>query len=234
MEDLVPRRRARRARRRPRTIRRRPSAPRAAAAARAGSTSCVLGEVVGFVRHLAAGRRDELAHDARRCLLLGTVSCSSAPCTCSRTTARAPPIARKVESRSSLEPNARSLSQSRSRTSWRYGASTSGLGGGLVEHRLDERVFGRERLPAELAVALPRGPRIAARPSSRSRRSRRRRFVNTSGIRPVNSSSSASASSRIASRTFTREPGPSQQLGQRRAQRPVETVVEDVLLELVE
>ena len=95
------------------------------------------------------------------------------------------------------EPAARSSSQSRCITSWRYGASIRAPPCAVLDAAeaadagsicpvptssdpVDERRFDVDRLARELREALD-GRRIAARAASRSRRSRRRVFAKRSG-----------------------------------------------------
>ena len=109
----------------------------------------------------------------------------------------------------------------------------AGVGRRLVEHRLDERLLGRELLTGQLAVAGERAenrglPCLAVEP------------VEAQQVREELGDPSGELVELREGVVAQREqdvdaqPGPAQQLGQGLAQRPFETVVEDVLLEVVE
>ena len=109
----------------------------------------------------------------------------------------------------------------------------AGVGRRLVEHRLDERVLGRERLPRQLAVAGERAedrglPRFPVEPVEAQQV--REQLGDPAG-------ELVELRERVVAQReqdVDAQAGPAQQLRQRRAQRPFETVVEDVLLEVVE
>ena len=109
----------------------------------------------------------------------------------------------------------------------------AGVGRRLVEHRLDERVLRRERLPAELAVAGERAedrgaPGLAVEPVEPQQV--REQLGNPAG-------ELVELGQRVVAQReqdVDAQAGPAQELRQRRAQRPFEAVVEDVLLEVVE
>ena len=101
-----------------------------------------------------------------------------APSRCSSTMCCAPPSVSSVARRRTSEPAARSSSQIRCITSWRYGASIvppgrlrsldgahpserrlDPSGAHLVEHRLDELGLERDGLAGQLVVALAPGRR---------------------------------------------------------------------------
>ena len=126
----------------------------------------VLGEVGRLVRELAPEGVTSwrTTRAAASCSASGMRS--SAPCTCSRTTARAPPISRRVASRSSREPALALPLPEPLEDELKVRRLDAGVGPDLVEHRLDERVLRRERLARQLAVALERaedrGPSLVA------------------------------------------------------------------------
>src|SRR5262249_28505558 len=107
------------------------------------------------------------------------------------------------------------------------------IGRCFVEHRLDERLLRRELLSGELAVAAERPedrrpPRPAVEPVE-AEQVREQLWDPAGELVELGQGV-------VSQREQDVDPQPRspQQLGQRRTQRPFETVVEDVLLEVVE
>ena len=186
------------------------------------------------MRDLPPRRRDELAHDPRSRVLLrerqgversADMLADDGARAADRAERRETQLARPLLPLALPEPFEHELEVRR---------LDAGLRRRLVEHRLDERILGRERLPDQLAVARERAEdRRRGPPRGRAGRAAAgSRTARGSGRRT--SSSSARASSRSASRTLTRRPGRRRSSGSAVAQWPFDAVVEDVLLELVE
>ena len=230
VEDLVARRRARR----PVDAAHDPLARRAS---RAAGASCVrldvrvLGEV-GSARARACGPDGVTSWRTTR----AAASCSAAaarralPGRARATTARAPPIAGSVASRSSREPDSRSRSHSRSSTSWRYGASIA-LGRRPLRPPVDRPATSSSTAstsassavnasPAQLAVALERAEDrgaagVAVEPVEADEV--REQLGDPAG-------ELVELGQRVVperEQDVHAQPGPAQQLGQRRAERPV-------------
>ena len=182
------------------------------------------------------------------------VNASSARSRCSSTILPAPPSRSSVASRRTREPSARSTSQSRCITSWRYGVSIRADSCCFTAPRpLEPGTSSPERTPSSTASTSPAsiarpsspgtsspkrstGPTIARRPASRSSRSSRSEFANRPGMRALNASSRASASSRMPIRTCTASSG-RPTISASTSSKPraaLRGVVEEVLLELVE
>ena len=215
-------------------------------------TTRELRQVGRLVGDLRPRRSDEVIEELRRDLALHL---ASAPRSHARGDRRPPAPRRQARSsvaaRSVDEPCARSTSQSRCITSCRYGASipdarplplstARAARAELDPCRCRRRRARRRRARPRSSRSRPRarlhrssGLTIAARPASRSRRSRRRTFANRFGIAAFSRSSVASVSSRSESSTLTRS-GPSTSRRERGVEAVALGVIREVLLRLVE
>ena len=216
----------------PRTIRSRPS--RLEQTSQLGVFDVgVLGEIGGLVRDLAPRRRDELAHDPRRRLLLGDrqplertshVLADDCARTADRAQRREPQLARAGLPLALPQTLQHELE---------VGRLDAGIGRRLVEHRLDERVLGRELLAGQLAVAGERAEdgglsRFPVEPVEAQQV--REELGNPAGeLVELREGVVAQREQDVDAQA-----GAAQELWQRRTQWPFETVVEDVLLEVVE
>ena len=163
----------------------------------------------------------------------GSVRRSSAPWTCSRTTARAPPIAlKRGQPQRTGADRALSLPQPLEHE-LEVRRLDARLGRRLVQHRLDEGVLRREVLSAQLAVAGKRAEdrRAAGLPVEPVEAEQVPEQLGDPAGELVELGQGVVPHGQ---QDVDPQPGPAQQLRQRVAQRPLDAVVEHVLLELVE
>ena len=136
----------------PRTIRSRPSVSSRCRSSD-GLHVGVLGEIGRLVRDLSPGRRDELADDSRSRLLLRERQPLERPLdVLADDGARAADLAERREPKLARARLPLALPETLE-DELEVRSLDAGVGRRLVEHRLDERVLGRELLAAQLAVA---------------------------------------------------------------------------------
>ncbi len=193
----------------------------------------VLGEIGRLVRDLSPRRRHELPNDARRRLLLGKrqsiersldVLPDDRTCSADR--------AQRLEAQLPRPRLPFALPQALEHE-LEVRRLDPGLGRGLVEHRLDECVLGRERLARQLAEAGERAEdrRTPCVPVEQVEAQQVREQLGNAAGEVVELGQGVVPH---REQDVDAEARPPQKLRQRRAEWPFDPVIEDVLLEVVE